>query len=138
MINPFLNFTQHYNENHDWDQLQKIVHIFNFNKNLGSFTIKQEAATQYGWFYRREGLWIGSTRYDLKVTNYTYINGIDPGRPTLSEALFFLHIAPWEEDPNSEWYRIKTKTITINPAATTSAREQEKKELKPKVCAAEK
>jgi hypothetical protein len=120
-INDRFLFDQHYNENHTWDDLQKITRTFTIAKGLGTFTIRQETSMDYNGFYGGELLNIGSTRYELEVANYVYANGADPGPPTLSDEEFNFNCAPWNDDPDEEWYRIKSKNITLQAPAITAA-----------------
>lgn len=114
-INQEFKFRQHYNENHIWQEFQHITKTFTINKPIGNFTIRHEVGPSWEKCYNNEGTWNGSPNYELEITNYQYQNGIDPGMPGLSEDSFELLVSPWRTDPNHEWYRIKTKTITINP-----------------------
>lgn len=114
-INQEFKFRQHYNANHSWQEFQHITKTFTINKPIGNFTIRHEVGPSWEKCYNNEGTWNGSPNYELEITNYQYQNGIDPGMPGLSEDSFELLVSPWRTDPNHEWYRIKTKTITINP-----------------------
>ena len=133
-IDERLQFDQHYNGNHTWDQLQKITRNFLITKDLGTFTIRQEALQNYTGYYAGETLNIGSTKYQLEVVSYTYANGADPGPPTLSEEEFNLNCAPWNNDPGTDWYRIKTQDVTLQaPAITTASKSSGKTGDKPQV-----
>jgi hypothetical protein len=115
VFNETLTFTQHYNENHTWDDFQKIVRTFTINRGLGSFTIKQEVNPNWGKVYSNEGTKNGSTTYSLSIIDYTYSYGTDPGSPFLSESEFSLLVSPFaHHNPGDEWYKIKEKVITIN------------------------
>jgi hypothetical protein len=128
VLNKTLTFTQHYNENHSWDDFQKIVHTFSVSKNLGSFTIRQEVDPYWGRVYSNEGTKNGSTVYELQIINYNYSGGIDPGVPTLSESGFGLNVSPFaHHNPGDEWYRIKEKVITINAPSPGNQNKTSKK-----------
>jgi hypothetical protein len=109
----------------DWDDALKIYWSFEVNRGTGPIHIQQEAGPYYGDFYPRNS-WIWPTYYEVEVVDYTYVGGADPGRPTLSESWFYLKVAPWETNPYGEWYRIKTKEITINPSSGTAFQETRK------------
>ncbi len=120
-FNQEVRFTKHYNENHVWDDFQHITKTFTIEKGLGQFDIQHEVVNYWDLIYYNENTWVGSTVYQLEVTNYTFANGEDPGMPSLSEYNFEFQAAPWNDDPADEWYRIKNKTITIlSPSNTPS------------------
>jgi hypothetical protein len=133
VFNERLLFDQHYNQNHSWADFQKIVKTFSINKGLGTFTIRHEAGPWYRWFYN-ESRWIGSTKYELQITNYTYTDGADPGAPSLSDTEFYLDVAPWRTNPSEAWYRIKTKEISIiAPSVSSFKRSKKISKEKPRV-----
>ena len=116
----------------DWDDAVKIYWTFQVNGGTNRIHIQHEAGPYYGSFYRGSK-WIWSTYYELEVVDYTYSEGTDPGKPTLSEDWFYLRVAPWEDNPNDEWYKIKTKEIAINlPSGTASKQEKPTSEMIPK------
>lgn len=133
ILNETLTFTQHFNENHQWDDLQKITSTFTIRKNLGSFTIRHESGPNWNPVYPGERSWVGSTIYQLEIIDYTYTGSIDPGQPSLSDNYFSFKVNSSKTDPNDEWYRIKTKTITINSAPAPSVDRKTEKE-KPGIC----
>jgi len=118
----------------DWDDALKIYWSFEVNRGTDPIRIQQEAGPYYGSFYLRSP-WIWATYYEVEVIDYTYVGGADPGRPTLSESWFYLKVAPWEGNPNDEWYRIKTKEITINPPSAEAFKSKRKASKNiPKTC----
>jgi hypothetical protein len=116
-IDEILNFRVRPSDK--WNDALKIYKNFYVSGGPSTIQFKQEAGPYYSSFYSGNyRIW--GTYYELEITDYTYIDGADPGWPTLSEDWFYLDVAPWRTDPSHEWYRIKTKEITINPPATAA------------------
>jgi hypothetical protein len=123
-INKILEFRVQPSDN--WDEAVKIYWSFEVNSGSNTINILQEVGPYYDIFYRG-CCWIWATYYELEVVNYTYTGGADPGRPTLSEDSFSLKVAPWVNNTYDEWYRIKTKEISINlPSGTGTVSKQKK------------
>jgi hypothetical protein len=121
-IDEILNFRVHSSDK--WEDAVKIYRTFTVNCGSNLIRIQQEAGPYYTNSYSRDDYyWIWGTYYELEIIDYTYIDGVDPGWPTLSEGWFYLNVAPWRDDPTEEWYRIKVKEITINPPSVTSKKQ---------------
>jgi tetratricopeptide (TPR) repeat protein len=121
-----------------WNDAKKITRTFTFARRLGTFRIRHEVGPEYSRFYGGQCYWIWATHYQLSVKNYTYGGGADPGNPTLSDNNFYIQVAPWRNDPNDAWYRIKTQEITIRPPSrSTLQKETEIVPKKPEVCSSD-
>ena len=121
-----------------WNDAKKITRTFTFMRRLGTFRIRHEVGPEYSRFYGGQCCWIWPTHYQLSVKNYTYDGGVDPGNPTLSDYNFYIQVAPWRNNPNDAWYRIKTQEITIRPPSSSIL--QIKTEIapqKPEVCSSD-
>jgi hypothetical protein len=117
-----LRFTQHFNWNDQWNDFQTIQRTVNFDEELGTFTFRQEADSDYSTFYDHEYCRCGYTHYQLNVIGYQFDGGVDPGPPTLSEYSFYLSVSPLYTRPSQEWYRIESRDITIFAPVNTSSK----------------